>query len=73
MGIGFGEDVVPVNLKISAGLSPDMTTSLQRDIVAGKASEIDGLIYDVVRMGERYGVSMPLYEKISAELKRRYS
>ena len=73
MGIGFGEDVVPVNLKISAGLSPDMTTSLQRDIAAGKASEIDGLIYDVVRMGERYGVSMPLYEKISAELKRRYS
>lgn len=71
MGIGFGEDIVPVNLKISAGLSPDMTTSLQRDIAAGKASEIDGLIYDVVRMGERYGVSMPLYEKISTELKLR--
>ena len=71
MGIGFGEDIVPVNLKISAGLSPDMTTSLQRDIAVGRASEIDGLIYDVVRMGERYGVSMPLYEKISAELKRR--
>ena len=71
MGIGFGEDIVPVNLKISAGLSPDMTTSLQRDIAAGRASEIDGLIYDVVRMGERYGVSMPLYEKISTELKLR--
>ena len=71
MGIGFGEDVVPVNLAISAGLSPDMTTSLQRDVAAGKASEIDGLIYEVVRMGEKYGVSLPLYEKISAELRKK--
>lgn len=71
MGIGFGEDVVPVNLAISAGLSPDMTTSLQRDVASGKASEIDGLIYEVVRMGEKYGVSLPLYEKISAELHKK--
>ena len=71
MGIGFGEDVVPVNLAISAGLSPDMTTSLQRDVAAGKASEIDGLIYEVMRMGEKYGVSLPLYEKISAELRKK--
>ena len=72
MGIGFGEDIVPVNLEITAGLSPDMTTSLQRDVAAGKASEIDGLIYEVVRMGERYGVSTPLYKKISAELYKKW-
>ena len=71
MGIGFGEDIVEANLKILAGLSPDMTTSLQRDVAAGKASEIDGLIYEVVRMGKKYGVSTPLYEKISAELKQK--
>ncbi len=71
MGIGFGEDVVSVNLDITAGLAPDMTTSLQRDVTAGKASEIDGLIYEVVRMGEKYGVDTPLYKKISAELQRK--
>ena len=71
MGIGFGEDIVPVNLEITAGLSPDMTTSLQRDVAAGKASEIDGLIYEVVRMGEKYGVDTPLYKKISAELRKK--
>lgn len=70
MGIGFGEDIVSVNLDITAGLAPDMTTSLQRDVAAGKDSEIDGLIYEVVRMGQRYGVSTPLYEKISAELRK---
>ena len=41
MGIGFGEDIVEANLKILAGLSPDMTTSLQRDVAAGKASGAD--------------------------------
>lgn len=71
MGIGFGEDIVPVNLDITAGLSPDMTTSLQRDVAAGKASEIDGLIYEVVRMGKKYGVSTPLYTKISDELRKK--
>ena len=71
MGIGFGEDIVAANLKIIESLLPDMTTSLQRDVAAGKASEIDGLIYDVVRMGERYGVSTPLYKRISAELKQK--
>jgi 2-dehydropantoate 2-reductase len=39
-------------------------------VAAGKDSEIDGLIYEVVRMGQRYGVSTPLYEKISAELRK---
>ena len=72
MGIGFGEDIVAANLKIIESLSPDMTTSLQRDVAAGKASEIDGLIYDVVRMGKQYGVSTPLYEKISSELQKKY-
>lgn len=71
MGIGFEQDIVQVNLRIIEGLSPDMTTSMQRDVAAGKTSEIDGLIYEVVRMGERYGVSMPLYEKIAAELAER--
>lgn len=71
MGIGFGEDIVPVNLKITEGLAPDMTTSLQRDVAAGKASEIDGLIYEVIRMGKRYGVDLPLYGKIASELMAR--
>lgn len=71
MGIGFGEDVVKINLDITEGLAPDMTTSLQRDIARGGSSEIDGLIYEVPRLAARYGVSVPVYEKITAELKER--
>ena len=71
MGIGFGEDVVKINLDITEGLAPDMTTSLQRDIARGGSSEIDGLIYEVPRLAARYGVSVPVYEKITKELRAR--
>lgn len=71
MGITFEEDLVQRNLDILDSLSPEMTTSMQKDVAAGHASEIDGLIYGVVRLGDRYGVEMPLYHKIAKELKRR--
>ncbi len=72
MGIDFGEEIVSVSLSILDGLSPTMTTSLQRDIAAGRSSEIDGLIYEVVRMAGRYGVSLPLYAEITGALRSRY-
>jgi len=59
---------MPGKLKILSGLAPEATTSMQRDIMAGKPSEIDGLIYQVVRLGREYGVSMPQYEKVAAKL-----
>ena len=66
MGIEFEEDLVERNLKILASLSPEATTSMQRDVIEGKRSERDGLVYEVVRMGREYKVSMPQYEKAAA-------
>lgn len=66
MGIEFEEDLVERNLKILASLSPETTTSMQRDVMEGKRSEMDGLVYEVVRMGREYKVSMPQYEKAAA-------
>lgn len=66
MGIEFEEDLVERNLKILASLSPEATTSMQRDVMEGKRSEMDGLVYEVVRMGRKYKVSMPQYEKATA-------
>ena len=71
MGIDFGEDIVKVSLNILDTLDPSMTTSMQRDIAAGKSSEIDGLIYEVVRMGERFGADLPIYRSIVDELRAR--
>ena len=71
MGIGFGEDIVPRNLGITDNSDPGITTSMQKDVAAGRQSEVDGLIYEVVRMGERYGVDVPFYTMIAEELRRR--
>ena len=38
--------------------------------MAGKPSEIDGLVYEVVRMGKLYGVPVPAYTKVANRLAR---
>ena len=69
MGVPFLVDIVTTNLQILDTLNPEASTSMQRDIYAGKASEIDGLIYEVVRMGQRYGVPTPTYKMIADKAK----
>ncbi len=63
--VPFLVDIVATNLRILDTLNPEASTSMQRDIYAGKNSEIDGLIYEVVRMGQKYGVPVPTYERIA--------
>lgn len=71
MGCSFDHDVVPDDLAILDGIAPTATTSMQRDIAEGHQSEIDGLIYEVVRLGKQYGVAVPTYTKVAEEMKRR--
>ncbi len=71
MDIHFEEDIVARNLAILDNLAESTTTSLQRDIMSGGSSEIEGLIYEVPKLGEKYGVKLPIYEKIAAALKDR--
>lgn len=69
MGIHFEGDIVKTNLDILDSLTPEASTSMQRDVKKGKESEIDGLIFEVVRMAKKYGVELPMYEKIAKALK----
>lgn len=63
MGITFEEDLVERNLKILSNLPEEATTSMRRDVMEGKQSEIDGLVYEVVRMAEKYGAEVPAYRR----------
>ena len=72
MGIDFGEDIVKRNLAILDALKPTASTSMQRDLEKGDQSEIDGLIYEVVRLGEKYGVDVPGYRKVSEKYQGIY-
>ncbi|MBR5360052.1 MAG: 2-dehydropantoate 2-reductase [Lachnospiraceae bacterium] len=69
MDIHFEEDIVNRNLGILDALSESATTSLQRDIMANRPSEIDGLIYEVVRLSDKYKVELPIYRKIAEFLR----
>lgn len=69
MGITFEEDLVERNLKILSNLPEEATTSMQRDVIEGKQSEIDGLVYEVVRMAEKYGAEVPAYRRAAEKFR----
>ncbi|WP_102272516.1 ketopantoate reductase family protein [Cytobacillus massiliigabonensis] len=68
MGIYFSVDIVETNLEILDNLSPSASSSMQRDLKQGRNSEIDGLIFEVVRLGRQYDVPVPTYEFIAQKL-----
>lgn len=59
------------SLQVVDGLAPEMTTSFQKDVAAGKKSEVDGLIYQVQRLGAAYGVPTPYYDEVIEALRAR--
>ena len=69
MGITFEENLVERNLKILSNLPEEATTSMQRDVIEGKQSEIDGLVYEVVRMAKKYGAEVPAYERAAEKFR----
>ena len=69
MGITFEENLVERNLKILSNLPEEATTSMQRDVMEGKQSEIDGLVYEVVRMAKKYGVEVSAYERAAEKFR----
>lgn len=69
MGITFEEDLVERNLKILSNLPEEAMTSMQRDVMEGKQSEIDGLVYEVVRMAKKYGGEVPAYKRAAEKFR----
>lgn len=49
-------------------LPDDLTTSLQRDIAAGRPSEIDAILGGVLARAKRHGISCPAIKKIYESL-----
>ncbi len=68
MNIDIDYDIVDKNLELLATVLPNVKSSMQKDIDKGGESEIDGLIFDVVKMAGQYGVSVPLYKMIAESL-----
>ena len=64
LGLAFRKDLVETGLNIIDGFKSGFITSMQRDVASGGKSEFEGLVTNVVRLGERLNVPTPLYRKI---------
>jgi len=41
---------------------------MQKDMARGHASEIQGLLFDMIDLGDRLDVNMPVYKKVAAKI-----
>jgi 2-dehydropantoate 2-reductase len=50
---------------------PELTTSMQRDVAAGRDSELDAIAGSVLRAAARHGIACPTIERLAAIIPRR--
>lgn len=70
LGVIFPEDPVTYNLKVIDKLDPHSTASMQKDLARGHESEIQGLLFDMIDLGERLGIDLPTYHKVALKFKK---
>ena len=69
-GVIFPEDPVAYNLKVIDSLDPHSTASMQKDLARGHESEIQGLLFDMIDLGEQLGIDLPTYHKVALKFRK---
>ncbi len=59
-GVDLGDDALERTWQRYDGLAPESTSSMQRDIMEGKPSELDAQLGAVVRLARESGVDVPV-------------
>ena len=60
-GVALPEASIPRTMALIDGLPPEGTASMQRDVMAGRPSELESQNGAVVRLGREVGVATPLH------------
>jgi 2-dehydropantoate 2-reductase len=68
-GVKMPADAIAGRLAFIDGVAPDATMSMQRDIMAGKQSELEAQIGAVVRFGKAAGVPTPVHSMLYKKLR----
>lgn len=63
-GVDLGEDAIARTWQRYDGLAPESTSSMQRDIMEGKPSELDAQLGAIVRFARESGVEVPVTSMI---------
>lgn len=72
LGVPMPEDTVEQQLAFADSLNPDNTTSMQRDLMDGNASELDAQAGAILRMADKEGIPVPLFRMLVGILEARY-
>jgi 2-dehydropantoate 2-reductase len=67
-GVDLGDDAIERTLERYERMAPDSTSSLQRDIIEGKPSELEAQAGAIVRMAREANVATPICETLYALL-----
>jgi 2-dehydropantoate 2-reductase len=67
-GKPFPEEAVAKTMAVLDSLPPETTSSMQRDIMAGRPSELEAQTGSVVRFGKKNAVPTPSHDAIYEEL-----
>ena len=71
MNVALPDDAVDATLAFADAMPADATTSMQRDILAGLASELDSQVGGIVRLAARSDVPVPLLGVMDRVLRLR--
>ena len=67
-GVDVGADAIERTLERYDGMPPESTSSLQRDVMEGKPSELEAQAGAIVRMGREASVQTPVFDQLYALL-----
>lgn len=67
LGVCYPEDPIEYNLKVIDRLDPHSTASMQKDIAKGHQSEIQGMLFDMIKLGEELGTDLTTYHQVAAK------
>ena len=70
-GVDLDKDIVEQKLKFIDNLHPDATTSMQRDVKAGRRSEGEEIFNKLIKTGKEVNVATPVFSFIYGMLKPR--
>lgn len=69
LGVRLAADVVAGAVAMTDGFEPTTTSSMQRDVAAGREFELDAFSGKIVQLGETLGIPTPVHRSIDALLR----
>lgn len=65
LNIDLGMDLADYNVEVARSINPASTASTQKDVAAGRQSEINGMLFDMIDLGAKLGVPTPTYDLVA--------